>query len=97
MPGFPRVSDVVRLALGRLPIELCGGMRYDTVGRTILDVDVTAIRLPSGNFGCKFLVAKDYAAIMLVPKRIVVRCRFGIALIPELLDEDVALLIGIQF
>ena len=72
------------------------GMIVDFVGRPVGDINAAAVGLPSGNTGSVVLVGVGDAAVVLFLELVFDGVRAGIAAQPEVLDEALALLIGLQ-
>ena len=71
-------------------------MRLDLVRRSVRDVDAAAVGLPAGNAGGVMLVGVGDAAVVLFLELVLDGVRRGIAAQPELLDELLALFVGVQ-
>ena len=69
---------------------------FDLVRRPVRDVDAAAIRLPSGDTGSVVLVGVSDAAVVLFLELVLDGIGRGIAAQPELLDELLALFVGLQ-
>src|SRR5689334_15133238 len=72
-------------------------MRFHLISGTVHDVNAAAVGLPAGNAGGKMLVGVGDAPVDLVLVRIVNAVRSGVAALPELLDELIALFVVAQF
>ena len=70
-------------------------MRFDFVGRAVRDVDAAAIGLPAGDAGSVMLVGVSDAAVVLFLELVLYGVGSGIAAQPELLDELLALFVGV--
>ena len=71
-------------------------MLLDFVRRTVRDVDAAAVGLPSGNARGELLVGVGDTAVVLFLVFVLDGVRRGIAPQPELLDELLALFVGLQ-
>src|SRR5690348_18452569 len=71
-------------------------MRFHLISGTVHDVNAAAVGLPAGNAGGKMLVGVGDAPVDLVLVRIVNAVGSGVAALPELLDELIALLVVAQ-
>ncbi len=72
------------------------GCDLDFVGRAVGDVDAAAVGLPAGNTRSVMLVGVGDAAVVLFFELVLDGIRGGIAAQPELLDELLALFVGLQ-
>ncbi len=81
---------------GRPLVAAAGGMGFDFVGRAVSDVDAPAVGLPAGNARSVMLVGVSDAAVVLFLELVLDGIRGGIAAQPELLDELLALFIGLR-
>jgi hypothetical protein len=71
-------------------------MAFDFVGLTPGYIDSTAIGLPAGDAGSIMLVGISYALVVLLAKFVLISVRIGIATAPELFNETLALVVGLQ-
>src|SRR5579863_989304 len=74
------------------------GMRVDLVRRAERDIDSPAIRLPTRRFGlrAKVFIRVTDPPVMLGSERVLDRARRGVAARPELLNECLALAVGLK-
>ncbi len=94
-PFFPRIGGGCAAAFVHWAIvNAASGVRLDFIGRTPEDIDVAAIGAPAGGAGSEMLVGVGDAAVVLFLGRVFGRIGFGIADVPEMLDELVALFVG---
>ena len=87
---------VVAAAFFMVPLLGAAVMLISFIGRTVLDIDHAAVRLPARNARSKILVGVGDAAVMLFAVFVFFGVGSGIAAQPELLDELLALLIGLK-
>src|SRR5689334_6143396 len=71
-------------------------MRIDFIRRAVSDVDAAAIRFPSGNARSVALVGIRDASVVLFLELVFYGVRSRVAAQPELFDELLALLVGVQ-
>ena len=72
------------------------GCEFDFVGRAEGDVDAAAVGLPAGNARGVMLVGVGDAAVVLFLELVLDGVRRGVAAQPELLDELLALVVGLE-
>src|SRR6266446_5013337 len=82
--------------LNRTLVGAAGRVRLGLVGRAVLDVDHAAVGLPSGNSGSEPLVGIGDAAVMLFAILVLFGIGSGVAAEPELLNELLSLLVGLE-
>ena len=70
-----------------------GGVRVNRGGRSVDDVDMAAIRLPSGNGGCEMLVGIGDAPVVFGLGRVSRDFGCGVTAFPELLNKLIAFVI----
>src|ERR1043165_8423429 len=82
--------------LGRPFVAAAAGMRFLFVGRTVRNVHAAAVGLPTGDARREILIGVGDAAVVLFLELVFHRVRGGVAAQPEVLDELLALFIGLQ-
>ena len=96
-PLLERICRSLAAALFLGPfVRASGRMRFDLVGRSPDDVDPAAICLPSGYSRSEMLVRVGDPAVMFLFEFVLRRVGRRIATQPELLDELLAFLVGLQ-
>src|SRR5450432_125743 len=77
-------------------VGAAGRVGFLLVGRAVGDVDAAAVRLPAGNSRSEVLVGVGDAAVVFFLKLVFHGVRGGIAAQPEIFDERLALLVGLE-
>ena len=96
-PGFPRISARRAAALFHRPVvRAARGVRFHFIRRAPHDVHAAAIGLPSRDAGSIVFVGVSNPAVMLFLKVVLWKVGIAAAPQPELLDELLALFVGIQ-